>query len=427
MTDLENLDKLHVWHPFTQMLEWNRSSPLVIERGEGNYLIDSSGKRYLDGVASLWVNVHGHGHPHITEAIAKQAETLAHSTLLGLSNKPSILLAARLSKLTGLPKIFYSDSGSSAVEIALKMAYQFWQQTGFPQKQRFLHLENSYHGDTLGAVGVGGISLFHEIYGPIVTPGIKVDAPVPKKNETAAQGTQRGILALEAALRENSTETAALIIEPLVQGAAGIHVYDADYVRQAAELCQAHNVLLICDEVATGFGRTGAMFAYEHAAVLPDLVCVAKGLTGGTLPLAATLASKRIYEAFLGSNTERKTFFHGHTYTGNPIACAAALASLDLFDRTDVLSSVNNKADHLKRLLADQLSDNRFVSEIRQCGLMVGIELVEKDAAELCFGLREKGVILRPLGPVIVIMPPLSITDNELDSLVKSLSDTLGN
>ena len=315
MTDLENLDKLHVWHPFTQMLEWNRSSPLVIERGEGNYLIDSSGKRYLDGVASLWVNVHGHGHPHITEAIAKQAETLAHSTLLGLSNKPSTLLAARLSKLTGLPKVFYSDSGSSAVEIALKMAYQFWQQTGFPQKQRFLHLENSYHGDTLGAVGVGGISLFHEIYGPIVTPGIKVDAPVPKKNETAAQGTQRGILALEAALRENSTETAALIIEPLVQGAAGIHVYDADYVRQAAELCQAHNVLLICDEVATGFGRTGAMFAYEHAAVLPDLVCVAKGLTGGTLPLAATLASKRIYEAFLGSNTERKTFFHGHTYT----------------------------------------------------------------------------------------------------------------
>lgn len=405
-------DKRVLWHPFTQAHEWNQGTPLVIERGDGNYLIDDHGRRYLDGVSSLWVTTHGHGHPAIVQAIADQATSLDHSTMLGLAHPRSIELAERLIGLapSGLTRVFYSDSGSTAVEIALKQAFQYWALVGRPEKQRFIHLAESYHGDTLGAVGVGGMELFHRIFGPLIVAGIRVPTP--------ALEPDRAIAELEHILSEQGGTIAAMVVEPLIQGAAGMIVHPPGYLRQVADLCRAHDVLLIADEVATGFGRTGTMFACEQEGVAPDLLCVAKGLTGGALPLAATLSTERIFEAFVGPRIEQKTFFHGHTYTGNPIACAAALANLDVFEREGTLARVNRTADLVAGHLA-RIARIPAVRAVRQRGLMAGIEIgpypPERFAGSIaCDRVRAHGVILRPLGDVIVWMPPLSSTDDDL-------------
>lgn len=445
--ELQRLDKAHVWHPFTQMEEWAPDETLVIERAEGCHLIDSDGRRYLDGISSLWVTVHGHGHPALTAAIKAQLDRVAHSTLLGAANVPAIELAARLAALApaGLGRVFYSDSGSTAVEIALKMAFQYWQLTGQPKKSRFLRLEEAYHGDTLGAVAVGGISLFHEIFGPIVIDTIGVQTPHPYRHPAGPRPEAVRDVALdqlEAVLRSRGSEIAAFILEPLVQGAAGILVHPPGYLRRAAELCRAHDVLLILDEVATGFGRTGRMFACEHEGVAPDLLCLAKGLTGGYLPLAATLATDRIYQAFLGQRVERRTFFHGHTYTGNPLACAAALASLDQFEQQPVLAVANQRATRLASLLESRIAPSRWVGDVRQRGLMIGIELVADRhgaqpfpfaraiGAAVCRAARRHSVLLRPLGDVVVLMPPLSISEPEcellVDAVVRSIDEILG-
>lgn len=418
-------DLAHVWHPFTQMQVWPDDSPIVIERAEGNWLIDTDGKRYLDAISSLWVTVHGHRRIELDVAVKAQLDQVAHSTLLGLASVPSIALAKKLVSVApeGLTRVFYSDSGSTAVEVAVKMAYQYWQLAGRPQKQRFVALAEAYHGDTIGSVSVGGMDLFHERFRHLLFPVERI--PTPHAYRWAGTDVlNESLAAAETLLREKHESIAGLVVEPLVQGAAGMLMQPKGYLKGLEALCRKYDVLLICDEVATGFGRTGTLFAVEQEDVRPDFLCLAKGLTGGYLPLAATLATDRVYQAFLGSFGEAKTFFHGHTYTGNPLACAAALASLELFETDRTLERLGPVMDELQRGL-DRLSAHRHVGDVRRRGAMVGIELVkdrttkepfafdERIGFKVCLEARKHGVWLRPLGNVIVLMPPLSLTVEE--------------
>ncbi len=421
-------DKNFVWHPFTQMKDWLEDKPLIIDRAEGCYLIDTDGRCYLDGVSSLWVNVHGHNHPIINAAIKEQLNRLDHSTLLGLSNTPSIKLAKKLIAVApkGLEKVFYSDNGSTAVEVAIKMAYQYWKNTQRPQKTKIVHLANSYHGDTLGSVSVGGMKLFHKVYQNLAFPTVQLEFPDGYRNTDFEQAMQN----LEALFVQLAGEIAALIVEPLVQGAAGMMVWPQGILKRMKELCQQYEIFLIADEVATGFGRTGKMFACEHEDVAPDFLCLAKGLTGGYLPLAATLTTKKVFDGFVFDYQEQKTFFHGHTYTGNPLACAAALANLEIFTTEHTLAKLQPKIHILSEKLKT-FEKLPFVGSIRQKGFMVGIELVkdkeskepfgweDKIGVKVCQQARARGVILRPLGNVIVLMPPLSISKREVDYLLQ--------
>jgi adenosylmethionine-8-amino-7-oxononanoate aminotransferase len=411
--DHAQLDRDHLWHPFTQQQAWHEEEPLLIERAEGSHLIDSDGRRYLDGVSSLWCNVHGHRHEGIDAALSEQLEKVAHSTMLGLSHPGAADLAARLVDLApdGLSRVFYSESGSTATEIALKMAFQYQQQRGGQHVRRtsFVHLRDSYHGDTIGSVSVGGINLFHSTYRPLLFPTFAVEPG------DAAD--------LERILAVHEEEIAAVIVEPLVQGAAGMLTHPPGYLRAVRALCDSYGVLLICDEVATGFGRTGTMFACEQEDVSPDLLCLAKGLTGGYLPLAATLATERIYDGFLGAYEEWRTFFHGHTYTGNPLACAAALANLDAFENERTLERLQPKVLLLQQLLGE-IGAMSEVAEVRDRGFMVGIDLGEHDPTlrlghQVTVEARKRGAIIRPLGDVVILMPPLSISEAELRNLVE--------
>jgi adenosylmethionine-8-amino-7-oxononanoate aminotransferase len=437
MSSWAERDKRVVWHPFTPVAEWEREEPLVVVRGEGNYLVGDDGRRYLDGVSSLWCNVHGHAHPRLNAAMRRQADAIAHSTFLGLTHPPGIELAEALVAVApaGLTRVFYSDSGSTAVEIALKQAFQYWAHRGEPQRQRFIRLEHAYHGDTLGAVGVGGIELFHRIFGPLIVQSLPAPSPVtfPDREGRGPEGIRdRALAALDAVLAAHGREVAAVIMEPLVQGAAGMLVHPEGFLRGVAERCRRHGVLLIADEVATGFGRTGTMFACEQEGVVPDLMCVAKGLTAGYLPLAATLAREEIYDAFRAERRELKTFFHGHTYTANPMACAVGLESLAIFREEGVLGRVRERAGQLARLLEERIAPLPWVGDVRQRGLMVGIELVRDRASgeafaweefrgvKACNEARAHGVVLRPLGDVVVWMPPLSLTEDEGELLVEA-------
>lgn len=410
--DLIEADRRFVWHPFTQQQGWSdEEEPLVIDRAQGTNLFDSDGNAYIDGVASLWCNVHGHRHPAIDAAIRAQLDRVAHSTMLGLAHEPAIELAERLVAIapTGLQRVFYSDSGSTAVEIALKMAFQWWAQRGETARTRFICLQNAYHGDTIGAVSVGGIDLFHSLYHPLLFDSLQARAGEPEH--------------LEALLAEHAEEVAAVIVEPLVQGAAGMLMQPPGYLRRVRELCDQYDTLLICDEVATGFGRTGRMFACQHEDVTPDLLCVGKGLTGGYLPLAATLATERIYEGFLGRFDEFRTFFHGHTFTGNPLACAAAIATLETFERERTLEQLPAKIELLRRSLEQRVATLPGVAEVRQRGMMVGIELAATSATDrlghrATLAARRRGAIIRPLGDVLVLMPALAISEHDLRRLV---------
>ncbi|HEY7266392.1 MAG TPA: adenosylmethionine--8-amino-7-oxononanoate transaminase [Solirubrobacterales bacterium] len=419
MEKAARLDHDHLWHPFTQQRDWVAEEPLMIEAAEGAELIDADGNRYLDGVSSLWCNVHGHRHPAIDGAVREQLDRVAHSTMLGLSHPGAAELASRLIEIAppGLSRVFYSDSGSTAVEVALKMAFQYWRHRGgqHVRKTSFICLEHAYHGDTIGSVSVGGMPLFHGTFEPLLFE--------------AHRAKPGDVDDLARLLARREEEVAAVVMEPLVQGAAGMLTHPPGYLRAVRRLCERHGALLICDEVATGFGRTGTMFACEQEGVSPDLLCVAKGLTGGYMPLAATLASERIYDAFLGAPSELKTFFHGHTYTGNPLACAAALASLDVFERERTLVRMQPKIRLLSGWLA-QVGKMREVTEVRQRGLMAGIDLGEHDP-EMRLGhrvvleARRRGVIVRPLGDVIVLMPPLSISKQDLRQLVEVVAQSI--
>jgi adenosylmethionine-8-amino-7-oxononanoate aminotransferase len=437
------IDKQYLWHPFTQMKDYCEGSPLIIEKGKGSFVYDIEGNRFIDGVSSLWVNVHGHRKKKIDNAIISQVKKISHSTLLGLSNVPAIILAEKLVKIAppGLTKVFYSDNGSTAVEIALKISFQYWQQksTATRKKKKFVSLTNAYHGDTLGAVSVGGIDLFHQIYNSLLFKTFKADSPYcyrcPLKKRHP-ECFMECLNFLEKILKKHHSEIAAFIVEPMVQGAAGMIVFPKGYLKAARELCSRYDVLLIADEVAVGFGRTGKMFACEHEKVRPDLMVLAKGITGGTLPLAATLATDEIYNAFLGEVQDSRTFYHGHTYTGNPVACAASIANLEIFREEKVLESLQKKIKILKCRLKRFYFLNH-VGDVRQCGFMAGIELVkdkkfkksfpigEKTGHRVILEARRRGVIIRPLGDVIVLMPPLSISVEELETLINVVYESI--
>ncbi len=416
VNDLEALDRQVTWHPFTQMQEW---SPLVIGGGEGSYLIDTAGNRYLDGVSSLWCNVHGHRQPRLDRALAAQLERIAHSTFLGLSHEPGVRLSAALVEVApaGLTRVFFSDSGSTAVEIALKQSFQYWKLVGRPTKQRFLRMGEAYHGDTLGAVGVGGIDLFHRVFGPLLVQSIAIPSPAGTDGDVA-------LARIEHELTAGADQIAALVIEPLIQGAAGMLVHPRGFLAAAAALCKRFEVQLIVDEVATGFGRTGTLFACEQEGVEPDFLCLAKGISGGYLPLAATLSTETIFQAFLGRRADLRQFFHGHTYTANPLACAVGLESLALL-REETLPNAQRRIPEMSASL-DRLRQQPGVKDVRQCGMMAGIELEAVAGralgVEVCDRIRAHGVILRPLGDVLVWMPPLSLSSSELTDLESATS-----
>lgn len=456
----EKLDKKYLWHPFTQMKEWTKETPLIITEGRGSFLKDIFGRWYLDGVSSVWVTVHGHRKEEIDDAIKDQIDKISHSTLLGLTHPLAVELAEKLVKIvqksdvrsqkgvkhsklqtpnSKLTKVFYSDNGSTAVEIGLKMAFQYWQHRGVKHKTRFLSLNNAYHGDTIGAVSVGGINIFHKAFSPLLFKSYKAPSPYCYRCEVGKKHPFCRLLCLkkmEKIIQTHHKEIAGLIIEPIVQGAGGMIVSPPGYLKGVKKLCSKYNILMIADEVATGFGRTGKMFACEHENVSPDILCLAKGITGGYLPLAATITTEKIYRAFLGEHKDLKIFPHGHTYTGNQLACAAAIANVEVFKKEKTLRKMQGKIEILKNELA-KIADFPHVGDVRQRGFMVGIELVrdkktkkpysleEKMGWRVCCRAREKGLIIRPLGNVIVLMPPLSISRQELKRLIQITAETI--
>ncbi len=417
MRDWIAAEKLHLWHPFTPMRDWCTTDhdPLVLVSGEGALLRDSEGREYIDGNSSIWTNLHGHNHPTINAAIRTQLDLVAHTSFLGFTHRPGIELASALAGLwpaETLTRVFFSDDGSTAIEVALKMAAQYWQMLGETQRTQFVAFDNAYHGDTMGASSLGGVPLFHGRF-------------------RAWQFPVTHVAAFEELTRLSARDIAAVVIEPLIQGAAGMKLWPPGMLRQLREWCDANRVLLIADEVMTGFGRTGTMFACEREKVVPDFLAVAKGLTGGYLPLAATLTTERIFEAFLGTAGEDRTFYYGHSYTANQLGCAAALASLRVFIEERTLEVLPQKIALLANLLADLSKRSHFVNAIRQCGFIAGIELTARDGgsfertlqtgSRVCLAARKHGLLTRPIRDVMVLMPPYCITDAELDRAVRAI------
>ncbi|MEK8022337.1 MAG: adenosylmethionine--8-amino-7-oxononanoate transaminase [Candidatus Hydrogenedentota bacterium] len=432
---LRRIDHSTLWHPFTQMQAYAEENAPIIERGEGVRLYDTEGRQYFDGVSSLWCNVHGHRHPRIDAAIRDQLDRVAHSTLLGLGSVPSIRLAERLADLAGMPHVFYADSGAAAVEIAMKVAFQYMQRTHGSKRTKFVAFRNSYHGDTLGAVSVGGIDIFHSIFKPLLFETLFAPSPYTYRwpNDRCAE---ESLAAFDELLAGHADEIVAVIIEPMVQGAAGMIVQPPGFLAAVRRKAREQDVLFIADEVATGFGRTGRMFAVEHDDVRPDVLVLGKGITAGYLPLSAACFTSEIYESFLGRHEEFRHFLHGHTYTGNALACAAALASLDVFAAEKTLETLGDKIMLVREELKS-LADHEHVGEIRQCGMMVGIELVadrhtkrsfdpaERKGHQVILEARRRGMIIRPLGDVIVFMPPLSSTEKELREMCGILKESI--
>lgn len=431
-SELIEKSKKHLWLPFTQMKDYDEN-PLIIESGEGIKVKDVYGKEYYDGFSSVWLNVHGHRKQELDDAIKRQLEKIAHSTLLGMTNVPATELAEKLVNISpkNLTRVFYSDSGAEAVEIALKMAFQYWKNVGKPEKQKFISMKNGYHGDTIGAVSIGSIDLFHHVYGPLMFESFRAPIPYVYRSESQDPCVCRDecLQALEQLLEEHHQTIAALSIESIVQGASGIIVMPEGFLSGVRELCTKYEVLLIVDEVATGFGRTGKMFACEHENVQPDLMAAGKGITGGYLPIAVTFATERIYEAFYDDYSNMKTFFHGHSYTGNQLGCAVALENLRLFEVEDIVERVAEKSESLKQLL-NTLYELPHVGDVRQLGFMCGIELVQSKETRQPFlpdkrigykvslKMRELGMLTRPLGDVIVLMPPLASTLEDLKEMI---------
>jgi len=436
-------DKAHLWHPFTAQADWAASEPLVIERGEGCYLIDSDGTRYLDGVGSLWCNVHGHRHPTLDSALRDQIDRIAHSTMLGITHPTAAMLARELAMRApdGLTRVFFSDDGATAVEVALKMAFQYWHQKTNPEpkRTRFLALGGAYHGDTIGDVSIGGVDRFHAMFSPLLFPALR--APIPYCYRCPL-GLVRDecqidcLAALDRLLGEHPGKVVAVVIEPLVQGAAGMIVHPEGYLRGLREITRKHDTLLIADEVAVGFGKTGTMFACENEGVTPDFLCLAKGLTGGYMPMAATLTTEEVYSAFFATAAEEKTFQHGHTYGGNPLAAAVSLASFRVFDEERTLENLQPKIKFLTDRL-ERFRARKHVGDVRQKGLIAGIELVADKAtkrafewsdqvgARICRKARERGILIRPIADVLIVMPPLAISIDELGEMLDVMEDCL--
>lgn len=413
MPDWARLDQAHCWHPFTQHVQWCAPDfePLVLVSGEGAVLRDSEGREYIDGNSSIWTNLHGHRHPRIDAAIRAQLDRVAHTSFLGFTNPPAAQLSAELCALFpggALPRCFLSDNGSTAIEVALKMAGQYWQLIGRPEKQRFVAFSNAYHGDTMGASSLGGISAFHGRFAGWQFPALFVAS-------------------LEELSQHDASGIAAVVIEPLMQGAAGMRLWPVGMLARLRAWCDEHEVLLILDEVMTGFGRTGKMFACQHEDVVPDFIALAKGITGGYLPLAATLVKEKIFAAFLGG--VERTLYYGHSYTGNQLGCAAAIANLAIFREERILESLQPKIQHLSALLA-RLARLPQVGDVRQCGFMAGIELrgfppEALTGAKVCLAARRHGLLTRPIRDTIVLMPPYCITEAQLERCASALEQAI--
>ena len=443
--DLEKWDKEYFWHPFTQMKVYREEDNVIVERGEGVYIYDIYGNKYLDGVASLWCNVHGHNHPKLNKAIEEQLKKIAHFTTLGASNVPAILLAKRLVDITPkkLNKVFYSEDGSEAMEIAIKIAYHYWHNKGEKQKNKFITLSEAYHGDTIGSVSVGGINIFHEKYKPLLFDVYKMPSPyleainkVGREKALEENTTKLLIEEVEEFVFKHHQEIAGFVLEAGVQGAAGILPFPKGYLREIRRICDEYNILMIVDEVATGFGRSGYMFASEKEGIEPDIMALGKGITGGYLPLAATLTTDEIFNEFLGDFGEAKHFYHGHTYTGNPLASAVALANLDVFEEEKTLEKLKPKIELLEKKL-NEFWDLKHVGDVRNYGFMAGVELVkdkktkepfpygERTGFKVAREMLKRGIWVRPLGDVMVIMPPLAISIDELNYFLDSLKESI--
>jgi adenosylmethionine-8-amino-7-oxononanoate transaminase len=434
-------DRAVLWHPFTQHTAWDGEDFPVMAKAKGSTLIDLDGRRYLDGVSSMWCTAVGHLNPRVVQALRRQLATLDHATFLGLTNVPAVELAEKLLAKAprGLARVFYSDNGSTSVEVALKMALQYWRQTGRPSRTKFVSLSEAYHGDTAGAMSVGGVDVFLDAYRPLLFPTLKSPTTYGyrcSKAMTLEACASHCIDDLRALLEKRSDEVAGVVMEPVVQGAGGMIVQPPGFVKSVEELCRKHDTFLILDEVMTGFGRTGTFFACEQDGVRPDLMAVSKGLTGGFLPLAATLATKRIFDGFLGEVKDRKALYHGHTYTGNPLGCAAALATLEVFEKDKILEKLPAKVEALRKGL-DPLEEHPNVGEIRRRGLLAGIELVadrktrtpfpyeKRTGHRVILEARKRGALLRPLADVIVVMPPLTSSTREINQLTKIVRDSV--
>lgn len=436
--ELLHKDRSYVWHPFTQMKDYAEQDHLLIERAEGVFLYDADGKQYYDTNSSWWTNVHGHGHPRIRQALNDQMGIMDHVMFSGLTHPAGIELAERLVQLTpeGLTRVFYSDNGSTAVEVALKMCFQYWQQKDKKDKTQFVFLENSYHGDTIGAVSVGGVDLFHATFKPMLFAAHKVPSPQAASGETAEACVQRCLTAVRQLFEASAGSIAGIIVEPMIQAAGGMIIYPAEYLQGLRELCSQHDVHLIADEVATGFGRTGRLFACEHANITPDILCCAKGLTGGIMPLAATLCGDEIYSAFYDEWETLKTFFHGHSFTGNPLACAVALENLRIFEDEQVMARVQGTSAHLLQQM-QRFTAFEHAANVRVIGHIAAFDLLADPLTQQPFeaarrtgyqvyleGLKE-GLVLRPLGDTIYFWLPLCITNAQIDEIIKRTENVL--
>lgn len=432
-----SMSKNYLWLPFTQMKDYDEA-PLMIERGDGVKLIDIHGKEYYDAYSSVWLNVHGHRKEKINQAIIEQLDLIAHSTLLGASNVPATKLAKKLVDLAprNLSRVFYSDNGSTSIEIAIKMAYQYWLNKGYKKKRKFVSLSNGYHGDTVGTMSVGSIDLYHRIYSSLLFDNIPLPFPNVYRHPSGDEKVvlEEALTQVENLFKEKHTEIAGMTVEALVQGAGGMNLMPKGYLKGLQELCKQYDILLIVDEVATGFGRTGKMFAVEHENVEPDFMTLAKGITGGYLPIAVTLTTEEIYETFYDDYENEKTFFHGHSYTGNQLGCAAALANLELFEEENIVENVQEKSLFVQEQLAE-IKHLTHVGDVRQLGLICGIELVKNKETKEAFDpfdrigyqatlkMRELGLLTRPLGDVIVFMPPLSSSKRELKEMLSIIKE----
>lgn len=434
-------DLKYIWHPFTQMKDYENDEPIIIDRGEGIYIWDLNGNKYIDGISSWWVNTLGHSNKRLNNAIKSQVDKIEHVLLAGFSHKPAIELAERLIEATPeeLTRVFYSDNGSTAVEVALKMAYQYWAQSGEPQRNKFIALKNSYHGDTIGAVSVGGVDLFHSVYKPLLFEIYQADSPYCYR---CPAGKEKGNCAFECLnsmenlLKEHQNGIIGIIVEPLVQAAGGMIIYPVEYLTRVRELCDKYNVLLIDDEVAMGFGRTGKMFAFEHANIVPDIVCLAKGLTAGYLPLAVTIMKEKIYQAFYDDYEKLKTFYHGHSFTGNPLAASVALENMKIHDEEKIIDSIQPKITRLKAEL-EKFKELDCVGDIRHIGMIGAIEIVKDKNTKETHPFNERigvkiykeglkrGAILRPLGNIVYFMPPYVITEEEIKTLTDIAYDSI--
>lgn len=441
-SDLQKRDLKHVWHPCSQMKDYEEFPPIVIKSGKGIYLYDENGKEYIDAVSSWWVNLFGHANERISAALAEQAGRLEHVIFANFTHEPAVLLAEKLVEFTpeGLSKAFFADNGSSAVEIALKMSFQYHKQKNKPNKTRFLALNNAYHGETLGALSVGGVGLYNEVFQPLLLNTIRAEGPdcfrCPFQEEPGSCDTPC-ISFIEEKLTDHHEELAAVIIEPLIQAAAGMKMYPPGYLKKLRQLCSRYDVHLIADEVAVGFGRTGTMFACEQAGISPDFMCLSKGLTGGYLPLSVVMTTDEVYDAFYDDYQTMKAFLHSHSYTGNPLACSVALEVLRIFEDERYIGQIQEKAAYMRKRATELFVHQSHVGEYRQTGMVGAIELVMEKAtnkpipAEKRAGYQiyrialEKGLLLRPLGNVLYFMPPYVISEREIDRMLKIANEAI--